>query len=266
MAHRWEDSVQRDNSVKATLKSGGSVFGSWSICSSPMVVNVMAESGLDFVTLDLEHGPTTFETAESLLYAIEAGGSTPMLRLGEWSEATILRALELGTQGLLVSHISTAEQASRVVRACKYPPEGERGLSPFIRRHGYSEVDLAEKLREANEQMLTGVLVEDAEGLRNLDAIAATPGLDLVYLGIYDISLALGIPGSLEDPRVLEVVRGAVRTIEDRSVAAGAVARDREHLRLLLDAGFRYISYLVDTAIIREGFERALGWHRELVA
>ena len=188
-----------------------------------------------------------------------------MLRLGEWSEATILRALEIGTQGLLVSHISTAEEAARVVRACRYPPEGERGLSPFIRRHGYSEVDLAAKLSDANEQMLTGVLVEDADGLRNLDAIAATPGLDLIYLGIYDISLALGVPGSLEDPRVLEVVRGAVRTIEERGLAAGAVARDREHLRLLLDAGFRYLSYLVDTAIIREGFETALGWHRELV-
>jgi 4-hydroxy-2-oxoheptanedioate aldolase len=243
--------VQRDNRVKATLKSGGSVFGSWSITSSPMVVNVMAEAGLDFVTLDLEHGPTTFETAESLLYAIEAGGSTPMLRLGEWSEPTILRALEIGAQG-------------RVVRACKYPPEGERGLSPFIRRHGYSEVDLAAKLREANEQMLTGVLVEDAEGLGNLEAIAATPGLDLIYLGIYDISLALGIPGSLEDPRVLEVVRGAVQTIEGHGLAAGAVARDRGHLQLLVDAGFRYISYLVDTAILREGFETALGWHREL--
>jgi 2-keto-3-deoxy-L-rhamnonate aldolase RhmA len=258
--------LQRENRIKAKLKAGGSVFGSWSICSSPMVVNVMAEAGLDFVTLDLEHGPTTFETAESLLYAIEAGGSTPMLRLGEWSEATILRALEIGTQGILVSHISTAEEAARVVRACKYPPEGERGLSPFIRRHGYSEVDLAAKLSDANEQMFTGVLVEDAEGLRNLDAIAATPGLDLIYLGIYDISLALGVPGSLEDPRVLEVVRGAVRRIEERGLAAGAVARDREHLRLLLDAGFRYISYLVDTAIIREGFETALGWHRELVA
>jgi 4-hydroxy-2-oxoheptanedioate aldolase len=258
--------VQRENRVKATLKAGGSVFGSWTICSSPMVANVMAEAGLDFVTLDLEHGPTTFETAESLLYAIEAGGSTPMLRLGEWNEATILRALEIGTQGILVSHISSAEDAARVVRACKYPPEGERGLSPFIRRHGYSEVDLAAKLRGANEEMLVGVLVEDAEGLGNLDPIAATPGLDLVYLGIYDISLALGIPGSLEDPQVLDVVREAVRTIEGRGLAAGAVARDRGHLSLLLDAGFRYISYLVDTAIIREGFETALGWHRELVA
>lgn len=256
----------RENKVKTRLKAGDSVFGSWSICSSPMVVNVMAEAGLDFVTLDLEHGPTTFETAESLLYAIEAGGSTPMLRLGEWSEPTILRALEIGTQGLLVSHISTAEQARRVVAACKYPPEGERGLSPFIRRHGYSDADLAAKLREANEQMLTGVLVEDAEGLRNLDEIAATPGLDLIYLGIYDISLSVGVPGSLEDPRVLEIVHAAVRTIEDHGLAAGAVGRDREHVRLLAAAGFRYISYLVDTAIIREGFETARVWHEEIRA
>ncbi|HWX08334.1 MAG TPA: aldolase/citrate lyase family protein, partial [Gaiellaceae bacterium] len=96
--------MQRENKLKSKLKAGGSVFGSWSITSSPMVVNIMAEAGLDFVTLDMEHGPTTFETAESLLYAIEAGGSTPMVRLGEWSEPTILRALEIGTQGLLVAH------------------------------------------------------------------------------------------------------------------------------------------------------------------
>lgn len=258
--------MQRENTLKSKLKAGGSVFGSWTICSSPMVANVMAEAGLDFVTLDLEHGPTTFETAESLLYAIEAAGSTPMLRLGEWSEPTILRALEIGAQGLLVSHISTPEQARQIVSACKYPPEGTRGLSPFIRRHGYSDDGLVAKLREANEQMLTGVLVEDAEGIRNLAEIASTPGLDLVYLGIYDISLSLGVPGSLDDPRVLEIVRDAVRTIEEHGVAPGAVARDREHLRLLLDVGFRYISYLVDTAIIREGFANALGWFDELSA
>lgn len=258
--------MERENRVKARLKAGGTVFGSWTICSSPMVANVMAETGLDFVTLDLEHGPTTFETAESLLYAIEAGGSTPMLRLGEWSEPTILRGLEIGAQGILVSHISTAEQARRVVAACKYPPEGERGLSPFIRRHGYSERDLARKLHDANDQMLTGVLIEDAEGLRNLTEIASTPGLDVIYLGIYDISLSVGVPGSLEDERVLEIVRGAVRTIEAHGLAPGAVARDREHLRLLLRLGFRYISYLVDTAILREGFETARGWYDEIVA
>jgi 4-hydroxy-2-oxoheptanedioate aldolase len=258
--------VERENRIKKTLKAGGSVFGSWTITSSPMVANVMAESGLDFVTLDMEHGPTTFETAEGVLYAVEAGGSTPMLRLGEWSEPTILRGLEIGAQGILVSHISTPEQARRVVSACLYPPAGERGLSPFIRRHGYSELDLARKLSDANEQMLTGVLIEDAEGLRNLADIAATPGLDLIYLGIYDISLSVGVPGSLHDERVLEIVRGAVETIDAQGLAAGAVARDREHLQLLISLGFRYISYLVDVAIIREGFETARGWHEELIA
>src|SRR5579872_2530198 len=258
--------MQRENNVKRTLKAGGSVFGSWTITSSPMVANVMAEAGLDFVTIDMEHGPTTFETAEAILYAIEAGGSTPMLRLGEWSEPTILRGLEIGAQGLLVSHISTAEQARRIVSACKYPPEGERGLSPYIRRHGYSETTLPEKLGDANAEMLTGVIVEDAEGLQNLADIAAIPGLDLIYLGIYDISLSLGVPGSLNDPRVLEIVRTAVGTIEQHGIAPGAVGRDRDHVRTLVELGFRYISYLVDTAIIRDGFETALGWYQELVA
>ena len=250
--------LKLENSVKSKLKAGETVFGSWSITSSPMVVNVMAETGMDFVTLDLEHSPTTFETAESLLYAIEAGGSTPMVRLGEWSEPTILRALEIGTQGVLVSHVNTPEEASRIVRACLYHPDGDRGLSPFTRRHGYSQARLAEKLAEANEQMLTGVLVETEEGLRNLEAIAAVPGLDLIYLGIYDISLIMGVPGQVDDPRVVEVVKDSVAKIESAGLAAGAVARDAEHTRWLIDTGFRYISYLVDVAIIREGFEQAI--------
>jgi 2-keto-3-deoxy-L-rhamnonate aldolase RhmA len=253
-----------ENRVKTKLKAGGTVFGSWTITSAPMVANVMAETGMDFVTLDIEHGPTTIETAEGIVYAIETGGSTPMVRFGEWSEPTILRALELGVQGILVSHIDTPEQAQRVVRACLYPPDGERGLSPFTRRHGYSGQDLANKLAAANEQMLTGVLVETAEGIRNIEAIAATPNLDLIYLGIYDISLVLGKPGQVDDPEVIEVVRDCVAAIERAGVAAGAVARDRDHIRWLVDNGFRYISYLVDVAILREGFEEAVGWYGEV--
>lgn len=254
------------NKVKARLLDGGSVFGTWTQCASPTVANVLAHSGMDFVTIDMEHGPASFETAEAMLYATEAGGSTGMVRLGEGSGPTILRALDTGCQGILVAHVQSGEEADRIVRAMKYHPEGSRGVAPFTRLHDYTGEGLRGRLAQANEQQLAGVLVEDLQGLRNLDDILAVDALDLVYVGIYDLSQALGKAGQLEDPEVLEKVAAAARQIEASGRAAGAVARDRAHLGWLLDAGFRYISYLVDTAILSHGFRDARAWFDELVA
>lgn len=253
------------NQVKARLLDGGSVFGTWSQCASPTVANVLAHSGMDFVTIDMEHGPASFETAEAMLYATEAGGSTGMVRLGEGSGATILRALEIGSQGILVAHVQSGEEADGIVRAMRYRPEGTRGIAPFTRVHDYSSEALGEKLAQANAQQLSGVMVEDLEGLRNLDDILAVKGLDLVYIGIYDLSQALGKAGQLEDPEVLREVAAAVERIDASGRAAGAVARDREHLAWLLGTGFRYISYLVDTAILSRGFRDVRSWFEELV-
>lgn len=254
------------NQVKAQLLDGRAVFGTWTQCASPTVANVLAHSGMDFVTIDMEHGPASFETAETMLYATEAGGATGMIRLGEGSDPTILRALDIGCQGILVAHVQSGEEAQSIVRATRYHPDGSRGLAPFTRLHDYSGEALVEKLAQANEQQLTGVLVEDTEGLDNLDDILGVEHLDLVYLGIYDLSQALGKPGRLEDPEVLERVAVAVERIEASGRVAGAVARDREHLEWLLETGFRYISYLVDTAILSRGFRDARSSFDELAS
>lgn len=259
-----DNSLKRINKVKQTLKSGGRVFGTWSMLSSPAVLNVIGSTGLDFVIVDLEHGPTTFETAENQLYAAEAGGISPILRLAEDHAPHVLHALEIGAQSILVSQVATAAQAERIVRSCKYFPEGNRGLSPFTRNHGYSDHDLPAKLQHANDQMFVGVLVEGEEGIRNIPEIAKVPGLDMIYLGVYDLSQACGVPGDLMNPKVVHIMRDYVTLIEDCGLVAGSVARDREYMQLLLDAKFRFISYRVDCAILRDGLETALGWYAEL--
>lgn len=256
--------MTKDNQVRRRLRGGRTVFGTWSMLASPTVSNVIAEAGVDFVIIDLEHGASSLETVETQAFAAEAAGCTPIARLPEVDEAMILRTLETGVQSLLVSHVSTREEAARVVGAARYAPDGERGLSPFTRWHGYSEADLEAKLRRASEETFVGVLVEGEEGLGNLDEIAATPGLDLVYLGVYDISLTVGVPGQLDDPRVLDVVRSSVQRIESRGPAAGSVARDRDYLNILHSAGFRFLSYWADSAILRSGLEMARGWYEEL--
>lgn len=255
-----------ENKLKAKLKSGGKVFGTWSMTNSPVVVNILGSAGLDFVIIDMEHGAMSFETAEQQLYAAEVTGCSPIVRLGEVNDPLILHALEIGTQSVMVSHVSTSEEARTVVRASKYYPEGDRGLSPFTRNHGYSDANMADKLRYANEQMFVGVLVEGKEGLNNLEKICAVPGVDMVYLGIYDISQSVGVHGDVRNPKVIKVVQECVKIINSCGLVAGSVARDRDYLKLLIDSGFRFLSYRVDCAILIEGFETARGWFQELTS
>jgi len=253
----------RINHLKAKLKAGERVFGTWSMLGSPSVMNTIGHAGVDFIIIDMEHGPMNFETVEAQLYATESAGSTPIVRLGETDELTILHALEIGVQSLMVSHVSTPEEAARIVKATRYYPEGERGLSPFTRNHGYSDEGIAEKLRFANEQMFVGVLVEGAEGLNSLEKICEVDNLDMVYLGIYDISMSVGVPGDVNNPKVVKIVRDCVKMINEKGLIAGSVARDKGYLQLLVETGFRFISYRADSAVLRESFETARGWFLE---
>jgi len=252
------------NRLKSELKAGRTVFGTWSMLSSPSVINVIAQAGLDFVILDMEHGPMTLETAEMQLYAAEVAGCTPIIRLSEGSAPTILHALDIGARSILISQVATPEEALRIARAAKYHPEGNRGLSCFTRIHGYSETNITDKLRQANEQTFVGVLVEGEAGINNLEKIAQVPGLDMVYIGIYDLSQVVGAPGDVRHPKVLKVVRECVKIIEEHGLAAGSVGPDREYLKLLFDTGFRFLSYRVDSAVLREGFALARSWYDEL--
>jgi 4-hydroxy-2-oxoheptanedioate aldolase len=254
------------NHLKAKLLAGERVFGTWSMLASPSVINAIGHAGVDFIIIDMEHGPMSFETVESQIYAAESAGCTPVVRLGEANEQAILHALEIGAQSLMVSHVSTPEEADRIVKATLYHPEGERGISLFTRRHGYSDVGFTEKLRYANEQMFVGVLVEGEGGLNQLEKICAVKNLNMVYLGIYDISQSVGVPGDVKNPKVIKIVHDCVKMINEKGIIAGSVAPDRGYIQLLADSGFKFISYRTDSAVLREGFEEAQRWYQESLA
>jgi 4-hydroxy-2-oxoheptanedioate aldolase len=174
--------------------------------------------------------------------------------------------LDIGAQSILVSQVSSADQAKRIADSCRYAPDGSRGLSPFTRNHGYSEKNLKEKLEIANKQMLVGVLVEGEQGIQAIPEIARTKGIDLIYIGIYDLSLACGVPGDLTHPKVLNVMREYSKVINDCGVFAGSVAPDSNYMKILIECDFRFISYRVDSAILRDGYAAALDSFKELCA
>jgi 4-hydroxy-2-oxoheptanedioate aldolase len=240
------------NKLKEKILAGKTVFGSWAMIPSPMVANVMAESGIDFLIADLEHGPISLETLESMIYATEAAGSTLIARLPNSTDEEILKVLEVGTQSIMMSHVKNLETARRFESATKYPPSGSRGLSPFTRIHKYSDEQISQKLLIANAEIFTGVLVEGSEGLDALEEISSLKNLDMVYFGIYDLASSMGIPGELDNPKLIEKLQRSVEIVKSNGKVAGTVATNLQRIGFYKQIGFNFIAYKNDTSLLMQ--------------
>jgi len=255
-----------DNQLLTKLRSGQTVFGTWSMTGSPSIINIIGLTGLDFIIFDMEHGSMSFETADNMVRAAECTGCQSIVRVPDASEATILRALETGSRGIMVPHVSTVAEAEKIVTACKYSPEGARGLSPYTRNHDYDHEDIAESMAANNRNTLAGVLVEGKKGIANLAEIAAVEGLDLIYTGIYDISQSIGLPGQLTHPDVLDVQKKCFEAVKQYGIAAGSFARDEEYIKLLVNNGCQFIAYSVDAYVLKTAYLSKISAYRQYVS
>jgi len=247
------------NLLKQRFRDGEAVFGIWCVIPSASVINLIASAGFDFVIVDLEHGPASFETAEDMIRAAQSEGVAAIVRLNQVNEEQILKALDIGADGILTAHVSSRRDAEEAVALAKYHPLGKRGFSPYTRAGIYSGGDITKHADRQNKRTIAGVLVEGKEGIDNLAEIVKTPNLDLVYIGAYDLSQAMGMPGEVAHPRVKEAMKEAIQTIRAGGIAAGGyVARTEEDIRWMLDLGMQFITYLTDCALFHWACEGAV--------
>jgi len=235
--------------LKERIKNGETVLGIFNSIASPSLINVLGVSGLDFVVIDAEHGPINMETAEDLVRAADVTGMAPIIRVPEISSHRILRALDIGAQGIQVPHVATKRDAEKVVEYAKYHPIGDRGYSPFTRAGKYG-LDAENHPERENERTLIVVIIEGVEGLENLKEIIEVPHIDVIFIGPYDLSQSLGIPGQVNDERVIEAVKTNVAFLKEKGIACGSYARDLDYLDILLECGVQYITYSVDSTEI----------------
>ncbi|MFC0215809.1 HpcH/HpaI aldolase/citrate lyase family protein [Paenibacillus chartarius] len=194
------------NHVKRRLREGQPVFGLIGSIPSPVVVEMVACAGFDFIIIDTEHVMVNPETLEHMIRAAEAAGVTPLVRVSEPNPKEILRVLDAGALGIVVPQVESREQAERIVRACKYGPEGSRSLNSG-RMGAFGKSDLAGYIKRANEEIMVVPMIESKAGVERAEDILSVPGIDMVLEGAADLSQSYGIPWQTRAPAVKEGLR-----------------------------------------------------------
>jgi 4-hydroxy-2-oxoheptanedioate aldolase len=204
----------RTNTTKAKLAEGKVVFGAIIGRNAPDQIELLGAIGYDFVMIDCEHGPMSLDEVEHMVRAAEVFGITPIVRIPNHEDSTILRFLDRGVQGIIVPHVNTAEVAEAVARAARYYPDGHRGMAGG-RPHDYGVgTTRDESTRWINAQTLVIPMVEETEAVDNLDAILKVPGVDVLHVAASDLGQSMGNPGAA-------AVRQLMRQVVTRIRAGG---------------------------------------------
>lgn len=229
-------------SLKRRIQSGQPLFGLIVKMPSTAIVEMSARAGFDFAVIDTEHGGADGDGLEHHVRAAESFGMRVLVRVGSHAPIDILRALDIGAAGIVVPHVRTQAEAARLVQAAYYPPRGSRGLATSTRAGDHSLLALDAHLQEAAEQTVIVAQIEDQAALAHLDAIATTPGIDVIFVSPSDLSMSLGHPGEFAHPAVQAAMDAIVQAARPASHAVlGAFAHDERDAENWVERGAQFI-------------------------
>ncbi len=238
------------------MKEGKKTVGAWCQICSPYTAEIMAREGFDFLAIDLEHAPTDLAILLELVRALDGTGVQPFVR-APWNDfVAIKRILDTGVSGIVVPYVNTRAEAEAAVKACKYPPEGIRGMSGSPRAAGYGRNPM-EYLQRANAEIMVITQVETAIAVENIDEILTVDDLDGVFIGPMDLATSMGHFGDAGQPEVQE----AITTVEQKALAAdkvlGTVAGTWEQAQAKYDKGYQMIMVMADgTTVAKAAAEK----------
>ena len=242
-------------SFRDKIQNDQPVFGMFMKTNDPMFVEAAGISGFDYVILDMEHGPVGIENQQNNIRAAEARGTVPIIRLKDKAENTIGKALDIGAYGIQVPQITTAQEAKEIVKFAKFYPYGMRGVCRFVRAADYSDMDRYDFF-EASKDVLIILQLEGINAIRNLDEILEVEGVDILFIGPYDLSQSLGMPGQVNHPTVVEQMKAIVEKAKKKNKVIGTFIDTPEDLKMWKDLGLQYLSYSVDIGIFMDACQK----------
>jgi len=249
----------RPNPVKSRLAGGGRAFGAMIFeFFSPGLPQICRNAGAEFVLYDMEHTGLGFESLKTQFALCRGLDIVPMVRVPRGEYSFIARALDVGAMGVMVPMVGTADEAARIVACTRYPPQGRRGAAFGFAHDDYADGDVGEKMAALHARTMVIAQIETADGLANVDAIAAVPDLDALWLGHFDLTNFMGIPGQFRHPDYLAGVDRIVAACARHGKTAAFLATDDEWARDYAAKGFRLLAYGVDPQLLQSALRHGL--------
>lgn len=245
------------NRIRTLLREGKPALGAIVTMPSPQVMRVMARSGLDWLLIDMEHGPIDLASAHSMILATAGTSAVPLARVAANVPWLAKPLLDSGVLGVAFPMICSKEEAEAAARALRYPPSGERMWGPFYAPMRW-DMSMRDYMLAADEELLCIVTIEHVDAVKRIDEIVQASGVDVAIIGPGDLATSFGYHGQVDHPEVQAAIREAERGILASSIALGGVAFSPEHANRMIDAGYKMIALGFDWALLQKGIVDAM--------
>lgn len=247
----------RKNITKEKMLAGKPVFGLMCNCASTLMAEVLGNAGYDFVLVDTQHGETNLDKVEGMMQALSCTNATPIVRVPANISMYIQRVLDLGAYGVVVPLIDNADEARQAVASVRYPPKGKRSWGP-TRSTMYSGTGYFDN---CEKELLTLVMIETEQGIKNLESILSVEGVDGCFIGPKDLGIALGYSPDLQvlPPEGEKVIENIIRTARNMGKTAGVyVANPYEETKMRIAYGATFMCMVTDTVLVRTASQALL--------
>ncbi len=242
----------KKNIVLERLRNDEPALGGWVMTNSVVSAEIMAQAGFQWVCVDAEHSQVSKETAANMFRAIERFGAEPFVRISLNDEVEIKKYMDMGARGVIVPMIKSFEEVERAISYIKYAPQGNRSFA-LPRCTGYGQWS-AEYFESSNQETFFGIMIEHINAVAELDKIFSCKEIDAVFVGPYDLSGSMGIPGQFDNPIFKSTLKSIYKKASDHGVTLGfhEVHPTKEKIKALIDQGIRFIACGIDTIFILE--------------
>ena len=226
--------------------------------ATPGIGHILKSAGCDFVLFDLEHSGFGFETVKSAVRYFEAAGLPVIIRAPSKEYHHIARAMDMGAEGLMLPMVSSVAETRHILNSMKYTPEGGRGVALQVSHDRYRPGAVGEKFAAANRRSTLFCQIETAEGVKNADAIAALPGVDCLWVGHFDLSVSLGVPGQFDSKTFNAAINRVVAAANKHNKSLGRLVATVQQGAGLYARGFDFICYSGDIWVLHDALAEAI--------
>ena len=250
------------NKLRRAIEENGHAVGTFLGVSTPSIVEILGYTGLDFVVIDTEHGPYDTMPVSDLIRASQSRGMAPVVRVADVTHKEIQRAVDNGAEGIIIPCLRSMDDFRKAVELCKFPPLGSRG---FIKARGsgfgneeWAEGTLEEYMHNSNEKVLLLPQCETREALENIEAIVDIEGIDGIFIGPFDLSISMGIPGQFDAPQFRRAVSRVLTACKEAGKLCMIFTGSVEEAKAYMDQGFDAVANSIDTIMFRNAHKEMM--------